>query len=136
MKTLAHKTRCFLEANHASLDLPFLSMFPHNCCEIASLVLGQVLIDAYPENEIFMVKAERVGHGRHFWLKSGKEIYDITADQFAEVELPVIGELSSPLAKKYEAYDISEIRSELAENDFGIHASIFSKISKTVRETV
>ncbi|MCZ2809228.1 MAG: hypothetical protein O2V44_07740 [Candidatus Bathyarchaeota archaeon] len=123
-----------MEANHADLDLPFLSMFPRNCCEIASLVLGKVLIDEYPEKEIFMVKAERAGHGRHFWLKSGKEIYDITADQFEDVDLPVIGESYSPLAKKYKAYEISEIRSELAENDFGIHISIFSTISETVRE--
>ncbi|MCJ8169301.1 hypothetical protein [Atopomonas sediminilitoris] len=116
------------------MDLPFLSMFPRNCCEIASLVLGKVLVDEYPEKEIFMVKAELAGHGRHFWLKSGKEIYDITADQFEEIERPIIGELSSPLAKKYKAYEVSEIRSELAENDFGIHISIFSEISKTVRE--
>lgn len=81
-----------------------------------------------------MVKAERAGHGRHFWLKSGKKIYDITADQFEEVEFPIIGESFSPLVKKYKAYEVSEIRSELAENDFGIHISIFSEISKTVRE--
>lgn len=67
-------------------------MFPRNCCEIASLILGKILIDEYPEKEIVMVKAERAEHGRHFWLKAEEKIFDITADQFEEIELPIIGE--------------------------------------------
>ena len=116
------------------MDLPFLSMFPLNCCEIAALVLGKILVDEYPKNEILMVKAHRSGHGRHFWLESGKEIFDITADQFAKIESPIIGESFSPLTKEFKVYEVSEIRSELAKNDFGIHISVFSEISRTVRE--
>jgi len=134
MHHLAEETRAYLEAHRETLDLPFLHSFPKNCCEIASLVLGYVLKDAHPNMEIMVVKADRPGHGMHFWLEAGGRIFDITADQVEEISSPVFGGAFIPLPlQEYEVYEKTEIGQELESHDWRDKLRILPEISQVVR---
>jgi hypothetical protein len=72
--------------------LPTLADFPSGSCGDASLLLGQFLRDSgfgdfdYVCGEIFEAGRMRT----HAWLQRGGLIIDITADQFHDIDLPVL----------------------------------------------
>ncbi len=131
---LAEQTRAYLEAHRETLDLPFLHSFPKNCCEIASLVLGYILKDAHPSIEFIVVKADRPGHGKHFWLEAEGKIFDITADQVDGISSPVFGDTFVPLPlREYEIYEKTEIGQELRNHDWSDRLQMLPEISQVVR---
>ncbi|MBX9712576.1 MAG: hypothetical protein K2X58_02355 [Pseudomonadaceae bacterium] len=89
---LAVKTRSYLEDHKETLDLPLISRFPTESCEIASLVLGYIFKEEYPGIDVFIVKAEKANSGRHFWIEAKGNIFDLTADQLDHIKSPIFGE--------------------------------------------
>jgi hypothetical protein len=72
--------------------LPTLADFPKGSCGDASLLLGQFLRDS-GFGEFDYVCGEMFDDGRmltHAWLQRGGLIIDITADQFHDIDSPVL----------------------------------------------
>lgn len=63
--------------------------FPRDSCKAASLILGQVLQTAGPRDSLRLVTG-KMGIDSHAWLRVGDFFIDLTADQFAGAEEPVI----------------------------------------------
>jgi hypothetical protein len=68
--------------------------FPHGACGDTSLILGQVLHDTGIKGFDYVGGNKHRDNGEwyssHGWLQNGEWIVDITADQFPDVETPVI----------------------------------------------
>jgi hypothetical protein len=65
-----------------------LARFPDQCCEIASLLLARFFRDQ-GFTQVACVQGVRDGTS-HEWLEVDGFVVDITADQFADVDDPVI----------------------------------------------
>lgn len=75
-----------------SKDLPWPS-FPRGACGDTSLVLGQVLHDTGITGFDYICGNKYKDDGScssHAWLRRDGLIVDITADQFSDVDVPVI----------------------------------------------
>ncbi len=71
-------------------DLPTLKNFPHGSCGDASILLGQYLLDhSLGLWEYIGGEREQDLHS-HAWLERDGLIVDITADQFDDIDEPVI----------------------------------------------
>lgn len=73
-------------------QLPWRS-FPRGACGDTALVLGQILHDAGIAGFEYVCGNKYKDDGScssHAWLRNGEWIVDITADQFPEVDAPVI----------------------------------------------
>ncbi|ONN64870.1 hypothetical protein BTM36_19780 [Herbaspirillum sp. VT-16-41] len=79
--------------------------FPLGACGDTSLILGQVLEDESIPGFMYICgnKRKADGHGAtHAWLQNGPWIVDITADQFPDVDQPVIVTSDSAWHSKWE----------------------------------
>ena len=130
---LAVKTRSYLEDHKETHDLPFISRFPIDSCEIASLVLGYIFKEEYPTIDIFIVKAEKPGSGRHFWIEARGDIFDLTADQLDHINTPIFGESLASQPHEYTIYEKNEISTELKGHDWSERLQILPTISQVVR---
>ena len=70
-------------------DLPTMEQFPAGACGDAAPLLGQFLLDQ-GEGEWTYVSGEREGAWSHAWIEQDGWIVDITADQFPDMDQPVI----------------------------------------------
>ena len=131
--TLAVNARAYLENHKDTLELPFISRFPTNSCEIASLVLAYIFKDEYPDIDFFIVKAKKPSCGLHFWVEAEGNIFDLTADQLENINSPIFGEPSAPQLHEYKIYEKSEIRAELKDHDWSDRLHALPEISQVVR---
>ncbi len=97
IKSAAAKLRRAIEQSECSSDelFHFLETFPRVSCKPASLLLGKYLVEECDCQPIEFVSAQ--GWSRdggisrsHFWLEYEGLIIDITADQYSEIDKPVI----------------------------------------------
>jgi hypothetical protein len=118
MITTSQKIRKLFELAKGNIDLPYFSGFPKNSCEGASLFLGAFLKEKFPESYIKYLKGYDKNGAIHFWLEIDAMVFDITADQFPEIEFPLLGVENQPLASIYndierleisEAFEVSDI---------------------------
>ncbi|HIF9068998.1 TPA: hypothetical protein ACX6QT_001529 [Photobacterium damselae] len=101
MVELAKKIRTIFELAKSNIDLPGFWNFPVGSCQGASLFLGKVIEESFPESAIEYVEATDNYGEIHFWLTVDGHIFDITADQFPEVNEPIYGSTSSSLQAKF-----------------------------------
>ncbi|WFC30143.1 hypothetical protein PT008_08105 [Proteus mirabilis] len=92
---------------HERMDLPFFCTYPLNCCQGASILLGQLILDLHPNAEITIVKgSSRKDDNHHYWLEVDKKIFDLTVEQFVSwmnkkyhcPASPIYGDKKHPLA--------------------------------------
>ena len=84
-----------IERSDLSSDEFYLKTFPRVCCKPASMVLGKYLVDEVGCRPLTFVEGKSWGHNggllrSHWWIEHEGLVIDITADQFAEIEQPVI----------------------------------------------
>lgn len=84
--------------------------FPIGSCGDATLLLGKYL-QKKGFGDFDYILGESGTHSddtwhSHAWLQKGELIIDITADQFADFEQPVIVTINSPWHKKYRIKDV------------------------------
>ena len=91
------KVRDIFEKVKGGIDLQGFSSFPKGSCEGASLFLGVILKRRFPSSPILYVKGEDKDGASHYWLEADSLIYDITADQFTQLQKPIYGESKQPL---------------------------------------
>ena len=91
------KIRILFDTVKGGIDLPGFNNFPKNSCEGAALFLGAILKKHFPSSPILYVKGEDNNGASHYWLESENLIYDITADQFTQLQEPIFGESKQPL---------------------------------------
>jgi hypothetical protein len=86
--------RSIYEEQHEELGIPFFQGFPKNCCEGASFFFGHIAQDIFPNKVIEIVKGCRFddnGEEYHYWVEINGDIFDLTADQFNNVDMPIFG---------------------------------------------
>lgn len=92
---------------HERMDLPFFCIYPLNCCQGASILLGQLILDLHPNAKVTIVKGDsRKDNNYHYWLEVDKKIFDLTVEQFVSwmdkkyhcLYSPIYGEKKHPLA--------------------------------------
>jgi hypothetical protein len=76
-----------------------LHSFPNGACGDASLLLGKHLFEQ-GHGKFGYVLGERAGHS-HAWLRKGRLVVDITADQFEDFQAPVFVGRSSPWHRSF-----------------------------------
>jgi hypothetical protein len=119
LETLARHTRKYLELNCKIVDLHIIKSFPFKSCETSSLVLGKVLSDAYPYEDIYFVKGTNTyKYEMHFWIEVGDLTFDITADQFEGIVNPIYGKASKLISSRFGDVDKEKITTTLTKNDF------------------
>ena len=96
---LASAFRAAIEgADRSALVFPF-DQFPDGCCGDTAQMLGHFLI-AHDIRDVRYMSGERGQPGNdwksHAWLRVDGFIVDITADQFPEMDEPVIVAANSP----------------------------------------
>ena len=135
LENLVIKTRRYIETNFTKLDLPFVNKFPNSCCEIVSLLLGKIIIDEFPMKDVVFVKGTNTSrYEMHFWIEVGDLVFDITADQFENINSFVIGELPEVLIKRFDDLEKTEIIKALKINDLANnHSSVLEQISIEIR---
>ncbi|MGZ5600882.1 MAG: hypothetical protein ACXWFX_09830, partial [Methylobacter sp.] len=80
------------EKQREELGIPFFQEFPENCCEGASFFFGHIAQDMFPNETIEIVKGYRFYDKRdeyHYWVEINDVIFDLTADQFNNVDSPI-----------------------------------------------
>ena len=88
IEILARQFRDAIERTPSN-ELPItMQAFPAGACGDATLLLGHYLI-AHGLDAFDYVLGERDDHS-HAWLQQGTLIVDITADQFAEIDEPIL----------------------------------------------
>jgi len=96
---VAKQFRAIFEAEHPNIKLPFFESFPDNCCEGASSFLAFYFMDKFPLKDVYVIHGKSSdGHENHYWVEIDGLIYDLTADQFDEVDEPIYGVKSHPLS--------------------------------------
>lgn len=100
LEQLVHKVRGHLEAHSQQMNAPKLHSFPHDCCEIASTILHEVLTLSGFDSEV--VKGYN-GDDYHCWIRCDGNHIDITWDQMSgQAALFFLSENIEP----YAAYEI------------------------------
>ena len=107
--------RAIEETDRGNLPIQFKN-FPAGACGDTSLLLGFYLKQqgAGAWDYVSGMRGEGDGRHSHAWIKQGDIIIDITADQFDEIEAPVIVTNASPW---HDSFD-TEI---LHEADFHVY---------------
>lgn len=123
---IAKQFRKIFEAEHANIKLPFFEDFPDNCCEGASCFLAFYFMDKFPEKDVFVIHGQSSdGYENHYWVEVDGLIYDLTADQFDEVDKPIYSAKSHPLS-----YWFSTTSNQFASCFFGDYAEKFVGFKK------
>lgn len=135
MEVLVKATREYLEKNCQQLDLHIIHRFPVASCETASLLLGKILVDEYPDKDIKLVKGTNTNkYEMHYWISVDGFTFDITADQFDGVSAPLYGKESQVVINRFDALEILPIQQALLENDFSnTKVEEFIELSKIIR---
>lgn len=99
---LAKDLRRVFELHHEQLDemsFPFFSMFPENCCQGASIMLGMLAEFFIPTCSVVIIKGRTRGFGTnyHYWLTVDGRVYDLTLDQFQSTLGNKFDQLRRPL---------------------------------------
>ncbi|MGG5412752.1 hypothetical protein [Edwardsiella tarda] len=136
MCTLANRTREFIQSNCKKLNLHRVGRFPKGSCETSSLLLGKILSDQFPYENIYFVQGEnRLNEETHFWVQARDLIFDITADQFQEIRQPMIGESLLTMSCYFTTTEISSIQCALIKNDYSnTRINEFQQISDIIRD--
>ena len=75
-------------------DIPSLytiiGSFPRGCCGYATEQVGLLLKERYPDECVWCINAQNRESTPHTWVEFQERIVDITPDQFAECDKPVI----------------------------------------------
>jgi hypothetical protein len=79
-----------LALDSGGLRLAGLAAFPHGSCGDTCELLGQFLIDSGLGEWRFCAGARSQSFVTHAWLELDGLILDITADQFPEIDEPVL----------------------------------------------
>lgn len=98
----AQRLRMFFEKEKETIGLPFFYSFPKNACEGSSCILGLLLMEKYPNLTVEIIHGyseEPCEH--HYWVEVENIIYDITADQFDEIESPIYGVVKHPMGQHF-----------------------------------
>jgi len=117
MINLSKSIRKFCEMYKDDIEMQGFRSFPKNSCQGASILLGMMLKEKHPSSQVIYVKGEDANNYCHYWLEVDSLIFDITADQFEEVELPIYGEISQPLLSKFPILSKNSISEELLISD-------------------
>jgi hypothetical protein len=121
MVEVSRKVRQLFELAKEDIELPFFSTFPKNSCEGASIFLGMILKEKYPTARIDYVKGYSKNRGMHFWLEVDGKVFDVTADQFPQIESPIWAAEYHPLSEMYpnverveinKAFELSDLTNE------------------------
>ena len=121
--TIAKMVRQCFDMHHEELELPFFEDFPKNCCESSSCLFAFYLSLKFIGHDIYVVHGtSKCGQENHIWVEVDKLIFDLTADQFEEVQAPIFGETNSVLL------------SEFSEQKFYHPAEYFEKFRTKVVE--
>lgn len=99
---LAKDLRRVFEQHHEQLNemgCPFFSMFPENCCQGASIMLGMLAEFFIPTCSVVIIKGCTRGFGTnyHYWLTIDDRVYDLTLDQFQSTLGNKFDQLRRPL---------------------------------------
>lgn len=85
-----------LEKSSVRRHSKVMSRFPLGCCKHSSQLLAKYLVTELHVPLVSFVYGERGGGGTgepwqsHVWLRVGEHTLDITADQYPEVDAPVV----------------------------------------------
>ncbi|MFQ2508871.1 hypothetical protein ACK31R_13580 [Aeromonas caviae] len=99
---LAKDLRLVFEQHYEQLDemgFPFFSMFPENCCQGASIMLGMLAEFFIPTCSVVLIKGSTRGFSTnyHYWLTIDDLVYDLTLDQFQPTLGNKFDQLKRPL---------------------------------------
>lgn len=84
------------------LNLPFLHSFPQNSCEIVSYLFAKITHDKYPASDIRIIEGSDYNKAEsHFWVLVDGYVYDLTGDQFGDIDGPIIGAIENLLAARF-----------------------------------
>ena len=113
---LSKRLRGIYETEVGSVELPHFTHFPSNCCLLASLYLGVLIVTHFPRTHVNLIHGYNpLKHENHYWLDVNGFSYDITADQFDEVTTPLYAGLSNPLSSYFTALKSSELMQYFSE---------------------
>ncbi|MEC4727680.1 hypothetical protein HWQ46_19220 [Shewanella sp. D64] len=113
----SQRLRGIFEAEAANIELPNFIHFPKNCCQLASLYLGVLINARFPTAHIELIHGcNKLMHENHYWLVVNGFSYDITADQFDGVNMPLYAGLSNPLMASFSTQQSTELM--LAFNEY------------------
>lgn len=91
---VALEFRRAIECSRLQRHARVMSRFPVGCCKQSSQLLARFLVTELQVPLVTFVHAERGGTGTawqsHVWLSVNQHFVDITADQYPEVESPVV----------------------------------------------
>ncbi|MDS1828853.1 hypothetical protein QX223_21455 [Vibrio vulnificus] len=137
MKKLAEKLRCYLEENRKELDLHRVRLFPRGSCETTSLLLGKIIQDEYPNEDVYFIEGTNSSYyEKHFWIEVGSLTFDLTADQFDEVDAPSYGNPIKEIQTRFDKVEKQSIGEALRCNDYATgKIEEFARISTVIRET-
>jgi hypothetical protein len=111
------KVRDFFEIANRNIDLPNFWRFPTDSCEGASLFLGNILKELFPESKVAYIKGYNPSGRIHFWLNVDGLIFDITADQFPGVDFPIYASKVQPLEIEFNDLVIQPIEEAFLKSD-------------------
>ena len=124
------RVRAVFQKNGDKINLPFFSSFPKNSCRGASIYLGYLLNERFPDSMVQLIHGlHRYQNEHHYWLEVDGYTFDITADQFDQYSSPIYASLANPLqayfsvverscvTKSYIGYDLEEtLKSDILRN--------------------
>jgi len=136
MNKIALKLREFLIVNCKNLDLHRVRLFPHGSCETSSLLLGKILQDVFPMEDIYFVEGTNSQQNeQHYWIEVRDQVFDITADQFEEVNEPSFGNVIDHIQERFDVKERVKINMALLSNNYASGSTEeFSRISESIRE--
>jgi len=92
------RVRAVFQSDREKIELPFFSGFPKNSCRGASIFLGYLLNERFPDSMVQLIHgSNRYKNEHHYWLEVDGYIFDITADQFDQFSSPIYASLTNPL---------------------------------------
>jgi len=96
LAVIALEFRRAIEKSGARRHSKVMTRFPIGCCKHASQLLARYLVTELHVPLVTFIHGERGGGGNgepwqsHVWLSVNEHTLDITADQYAEVDSPVV----------------------------------------------
>ena len=117
MIDISIRIREFFEKAQGNIDLPNCWRFPTGACEGTSLFLGEMLHELFPKADVTYIKGYKPCGEMHFWLSIDGLIYDLTADQFPEVDSPIFGAKVQPLEVLFNKLEKQPIKEAFKNSD-------------------
>lgn len=128
------RVRAVFQNDRGKIGIPFFSGFPKNSCRGASIYLGYLLNERFPDSMVQLIHgSHRYKNEHHYWLEIDGYTFDITADQFDQYTSPIYASLANPLqayfsvverscvVKSYIGYDLEEtLKSDILRNLRGL----------------